>query len=173
MKSVCHAENARGVDRLAGPRTSKRTSSVRADTCQGIPIYCVLAVLLISLLAFLQVSNASATVLSWFVNLITVSQLINLSVVCATILFWRRALAAQGISRDSLPYRAIAQPFAAYLGLICCSAMAFVGGYTVFLPGNWDVPTFLFSYFMIGLFSVHYVGWKICQEDQKQGTARS
>jgi amino acid transporter len=39
--------------------------------------------------------------------------------------------------------------------------MAFVGGYTVFLPGKWSIPTFLFSYTMIGLFPVLYFGWKI------------
>lgn len=39
-------------------------------TRNGVPIYCVLAVLLISLLAFLQVSNNAAVVLQWFVNLV-------------------------------------------------------------------------------------------------------
>ena len=39
--------------------------------------------------------------------------------------------------------------------------MTFVGGYTVFLPGKWDVPTFLFSYTMIGVFPVLFVGWKM------------
>lgn len=40
-------------------------------TKNGVPIYCVLAVLLISLLAFLQVSNSAAVVLSWFVSLVS------------------------------------------------------------------------------------------------------
>ena len=39
--------------------------------------------------------------------------------------------------------------------------MTFVGGYTVFLPGMWDVPTFLFSYTMIGVFPVLFVVWKL------------
>lgn len=39
-------------------------------TKNGVPIYCVLATLLISLLAFLQVSNNAAIVLQWFVNLV-------------------------------------------------------------------------------------------------------
>ena len=39
-------------------------------TRNGVPIYCVALVLLISLLSFLQVSNSSAVVLSWFVNLV-------------------------------------------------------------------------------------------------------
>jgi amino acid transporter len=39
--------------------------------------------------------------------------------------------------------------------------MAFVGGYTVFLPGNWDIPTFFFSYTMIGVFPMIVIGWKL------------
>jgi len=39
--------------------------------------------------------------------------------------------------------------------------MAFVGGYTVFLPGNWDIPSFLFSYTMIGVCPVLFISWKI------------
>jgi len=39
--------------------------------------------------------------------------------------------------------------------------MAFVGGWTVFLPGHWDVPTFLFSYAMLGIAPVLFLFWKI------------
>jgi amino acid transporter len=131
-----------------------------------VPIYSVGVVLVISLLAFLQVSNGSATVLSWFVNLITASQLINYSVTCATFLCWRRALKAQNINLDSLPYKSILQPGAAYVGMICTIVMAFVGGYPVFLPGEWDVPTFLFSYFMIGIFPVLFFGWKVVKKSK-------
>jgi len=49
-------------------------------TKNGVPIYCVLAVLVVSLLAFLQVSNNAAVVLQWFVNL--VSLLMFLVVAC-------------------------------------------------------------------------------------------
>ena len=41
-------------------------------TRQGVPIYCVLIVLLISLLSFLQVSNSASVVLEWFVNLVMI-----------------------------------------------------------------------------------------------------
>lgn len=40
-------------------------------TRNGVPIYCVGIVLLISLLAFLQVSNSASVVLNWFVNLVS------------------------------------------------------------------------------------------------------
>jgi hypothetical protein len=39
-------------------------------TKAGVPIYCVAAVLLIALLAFLQVSNNASVVLNWFISLV-------------------------------------------------------------------------------------------------------
>ncbi|KAK3307578.1 amino acid permease/ SLC12A domain-containing protein [Chaetomium strumarium] len=115
-------------------------------TRNGVPIYAVGLVLAIALLAFLQVSNNAAVVLQWFVSLVTASQLINFSVMALTYLRFHAALKAQGIARETLPYRAWLQPYAAWYGLAGCFVMTFVGGYSVFLPGNWDVPTFLFSY---------------------------
>jgi len=111
----------------------------------GVPYYTVLLVLAIALLSFLQVSNDAAVVLQWFVNLVTASQLINFCVICVTYLCWYAALRRQRFNRDDLPYKAILQPYAAWYGLAGCFVMTFIGGYTVFLPGNWDVPTFLFS----------------------------
>ena len=39
-------------------------------TRSGVPIYCVVVVLLLSLVSFLQVSSGSAVVLNWLVNLV-------------------------------------------------------------------------------------------------------
>ncbi|KAH9985515.1 amino acid permease/ SLC12A domain-containing protein [Xylariaceae sp. FL0662B] len=130
-------------------------------TRNGVPIYCVTFVLLIALLAFLQVSENAAVVLSWFVSLVTASQLINFSVMCFTYICFYRALKAQGISRDTLPYKGIMQPYAAYFALIATFIMTFIGGYTVFLPGKWDVPSFLFSYTMIFVCPVLFIGWRL------------
>lgn len=111
----------------------------------GVPYAAVLLVLGVALLSFLQLESGAARVLQWFVSLVTASQLINFGVVCATYLRWYEALKAQGVERRGLPYRARWQPAAAWYGLVGAGTMAFVGGYTVFLPGKWDVPTFLFS----------------------------
>lgn len=147
-------------------------------TRQGVPIYCVLVVLLISLLSFLQVSNSASVVLQWFVNLVgvpfpeflsgrpnyeqvTASQLINFSVMSYTFIRFMKACEVQGLSRDTLPYKGWGQPYAAWYALTGCFVMTFVGGYTVFLPGMWDVPTFFFSYAMIGVFPILFVFWKV------------
>lgn len=107
-------------------------------TCnkQGVPYFCVALTLAISLLAFLQVSNNAAVVLSWFVSLVTASQLINFSVMAYTFLAWKKACDVQGLNRKDLPHTAFWQPFSAYYALIGCFIMTFVGGYTVFLPGK-------------------------------------
>lgn len=116
-------------------------------TKAGIPVYCVGCTLLFALLSFLQLSSNTAVVLNWFVSLVTASQLINFCAVCVSYLCFHRALKAQGISRDSLPYKAWFMPYAAYYALVWTFVMAFVGGYTVFLPlpGMWKIADFLFS----------------------------
>lgn len=127
----------------------------------GVPIYSVIVVLLIALLSFLQVSSNTATVLGWFVSLITASQVINYCVMAATYICFYRALKAQGIDRRTLPYRGLFQPYAAWYACGACFFMAFFGGYTVFLPGYWDVSTFLFSYMMVFIFPVLFIVWKL------------
>ncbi|MCJ1395500.1 hypothetical protein MMC18_008386, partial [Xylographa bjoerkii] len=92
---------------------------------------------------------------------VTASQLISFSVIAFTFIRFKKACEAQGLSRDSLPYEGWLQPYAAYYALTGCFVMTFVGGYTVFLPGQWDLPTFFFSYTMIGVFPVLFVFWKL------------
>ncbi|KAJ3995630.1 general amino acid permease AGP2 [Lentinula boryana] len=134
----------------------------------GVPVWCVIATLGIALLSFLQVSNNSAVVLQWFVNLVTASQLLNYAIICFTYLRFYKALKVQGISRDTLPHKSFWQPFSAYYGFTGTIVMAFVGGYTVFLPGRWDIPSFFFSYTMIGILPVLFVYWKIYRQTKWQ-----
>lgn len=104
-------------------------------TKQGVPIYCVMVVLAIALLSFLQVSNNAAVVLQWFVNLVTASQLINFSVMAFTFIKWKKACEVQGLDRNTLPFTSRLQPFQAWYALIATFIMTFLGGYEVFLPG--------------------------------------
>lgn len=114
-------------------------------TKTGVPIYCVATVLVFALLSFLQLGSSSAVVLNWFISLVTASQLLNFAAVCVSYICFHRALKAQGIDRSTLPYRAWFMPYGAYYALVWTVVMAFVGGYEVFLPGNWKVADFLFS----------------------------
>ncbi|EHL03161.1 putative General amino acid permease AGP2 [Glarea lozoyensis 74030] len=86
------------------------------------------------------------------------------SVMAFTFIKWKKACDVQGFDRNTLPHKSFWQPFSAYYALTGCFIMTFVGGYTVFLPGYWDVPTFLFSYLMIGVFPVIFVSWKVLKK---------
>lgn len=75
-----------------------------------------------------------------------------------------KACQAQGLSRDSLPYKGWGQPYVAWYAFTGCFVMTFVGGYPVFLSGNWSIPTFFFSYTMIGVFPLLFFGWKFLKK---------
>jgi len=99
--------------------------------------------------------------LQWFINLGTTGMLLNYAIISWTYLRFYYALKAQGISRDSLPYKTFWQPFCGYYALCGTLIMAFVSGYTVFLPGKWDTTTFFFSYTMVGLVPLLFIFWKV------------
>lgn len=132
-----------------------------ATTKTGIPIYCVLISLLWALLSFLQLGESAAVVLDWIINLITSCQLINFTVLCVVYFFFHRALKAQGIDRDSLPFKGWFQPWLSIIGGTSAFVMIFVTSYEVFLPGAWDVKSFLFLYLMIFIDVAIFVGYKL------------
>jgi len=128
---------------------------------RGVPYFSVILVLAIALLAFLSVSKSSTIVLTWFVNLVTASQLINFAVMVFAYLRFRKAMQVQGISRSELPYTSRFNPYTAYWALGMILMMILTQGYYVFLKGGWDVSNFLFSYLMVGIFPTIFIVWKI------------
>ncbi|KAK0463518.1 general amino acid permease AGP2 [Desarmillaria tabescens] len=89
-----------------------------------------------------SVSERSSVVLEWFTDIITVCQSVNYA-------GFYMALKIQGISRNSLPYRSKYQPYLAFYSLFCSFIMIFATGFTVFLPGQWNTTTFVFSYILV------------------------
>lgn len=127
---------------------------------RGVPVYAVLVVLGLSLLAFLAVNKSSTVVLNWFINMVTSCELINFIVMLSTYLRFYQALACQGISRSSLPYMSRLNPYTAYYALSMLIMMIVSQGYANFIPGHWDLSSFFFSYAMLGIFATFYLAWK-------------
>ncbi|KAJ7911363.1 general amino acid permease AGP2 [Mycena leptocephala] len=137
---------------------------------RGVPVYCVCVAMLFSLLAFLQLGNASSVVLQWITRFATTSGMANYAMIAFTYLRFHAALKAQGIPRESLPRRSPWQPFCGnpflnrYYALVASFAMIFISGYAVFLPGNWNSATFIFSYALIAVLPFIFVGWKLIRQ---------
>lgn len=137
---------------------------LRKTTKSGVPIYCLIVIMLFSLLAFLNVSSGSAKVLAYFTNVITAAQVIDYIVICITYVFFYNACKAQGIDRRTLPYYGYFQPCCAWIAGIFLSAVVCVYGYSVFLPGRWDVSTFFTHYTMLLLAPITFFGWKLTKK---------
>jgi len=81
------------------PKILKRT------TKNGIPWICFLVTMLFPFLSFLSVGSGSAQAIKWLVNLVTASQVLNYVIMGITYLFFYRACKAQGLDRNTLPYK--------------------------------------------------------------------
>lgn len=130
----------------------------------GIPYYSVATALAFSLLALLQLSKSSSTVLDWLVGICTASYLLNYFGTVITYLHFYSALKKQGIDRNTLPYRGRFQPYAAWYALCGTFVMTLIIGYTVFINGEWDTTTFVTSYLMVGFFPTAFIFWKFVKK---------
>ncbi|SCU83690.1 LADA_0C12970g1_1 [Lachancea dasiensis] len=130
-------------------------------TKRGVPIYCCLSVLIICALAYLSVSNNTNKVLTWFLNVETAAMAIVYIFICVSYLQFRKGCLVQGVDLKSLPYYSKYLPYLTWHSLFWLTLMLFVSGYTVFLKDNWDVQSFVFSYFMIPFFVIFYLVHKL------------
>ncbi|KAI8960367.1 amino acid permease/ SLC12A domain-containing protein [Daldinia sp. FL1419] len=127
----------------------------------GIPVYAFALVMVFPFLSFLQVSNNTAQVVTWLATLTQGSQMINYIVLSLTYIFFYNATKAQGIDRKTLPYCGWFQPYCGYIGLVWMILIEATFGYSVFLPGHWNVGNFFAYYTMAMVAFCTYFGWKI------------
>ncbi|PPJ50807.1 hypothetical protein CBER1_06487 [Cercospora berteroae] len=132
---------------------------LRYCTKTGVPLFAFVIVMIFPCLSFLQVSNGSAEVLTWLINLITAGGVINYIVMCITYIFYHKAAVAQGLDRKSLPYYGWFQPGCAYLGLAWMSMVVCCYGYSAYAP--WNVESFFIYYAMLILAPILFIGWKV------------
>lgn len=129
-------------------------------TKAGVPWVAVLVTWSGGLLAFLNISNSSATVFNWLVNIAIVAGLIAWIVVTATYIRFRCAMVAHNML-DVLPYRTPLQPYAAYFACGMFSLLTLTNGFNIFLKGNWAFNDFVAAYVTIPIFLAFYLGHKV------------
>ncbi len=80
----------------------------------GVPYWCVLAIWSFGLLTFMSVSAGSSLVFAWFQNLVTIAQLFTWCSICVAYIYFKKALDAQGVDRNTLVFKSPMQPFLAW-----------------------------------------------------------
>lgn len=136
-----------------GPKILTRTTN------GGVPYVAVAFTSVFGLLGFMNESNNGSEVFNWLLNITGVAGFISWTCIGISHIAFMRALKAQGISRDTLPYKAMWQPWFSWYGIFFNVLIIFTQGFTSFIP--WNTSDFFVSYISLILFTVLYVGHKL------------
>lgn len=91
--------------------------------------------------------------------------IISWSGILWTSIRWHKGLKANGFDRGTLPYRAPLQPYLSYYGLTVCVLVLIFGGFGAFIH-EFDVSSFITTYFPIPFFAVLLFGYKIVKKSK-------
>lgn len=97
------------------------------------------------------------------VILITANQLLNHFSVSLTYIHFYRALRAQGIDRDTLPYKGKFQPYTSYVAVVATALLTLLLGFDLLvdIKNNWSIKYFFLDYAMLLFYGIMFVGWKV------------
>ncbi|GAA5847632.1 hypothetical protein JCM5353_004163 [Sporobolomyces roseus] len=124
------------------------------------PYYALIFCTVICCIAYLNVSAGSKKVFGYFTALVTIfGALTWMSILWSHIRFMK-ALKAQGISRDDLPWKAPFQPYFAWVSLIFVGIVTLFKGFDSFTP-RFAHDTFITNYLGIPIYIALYAGHKL------------
>ncbi|KAL8291302.1 hypothetical protein RQP46_002280 [Phenoliferia psychrophenolica] len=111
-------------------------------------------------LAYLNVSTGSKLVFGYFTSMVTIFGAITWMGILFAHIRFMKALKVQGISRDTLPYKAWGQPYLAWTAFSITGVVAFFKGFDVFIP-TFNYKSFITNYIGIPVFVAIWAGWKL------------
>ncbi|KAF1361775.1 arginine permease-like protein [Lizonia empirigonia] len=136
-----------------GPALLKKT------TKNGVPYLATAITAAMGLLGYMNCSASGTEAFNWLLNIISVAGFIAWSCVCICHIAFMRALKAQNIDRDTLPFKSWGGAPMAWYGLTFTIIITITQGFTAFVP--WNVENFFIAYISLILFAVLYIGHKI------------
>lgn len=127
---------------------------------RGVPYVALSVTALFCGLAFINLASGGPQTFSYLVASVTMFG--GLTWICILISHIRfmKAMKAQGMSRDSLPWQAPLQPYASYFAVVFTSVVVLFKGWNAFLfTFNWR--TFVTNYIGLPIFFLILIGWKV------------
>ncbi|KAI8634756.1 amino acid permease [Xylariaceae sp. FL1651] len=101
---------------------------------RGVPIYALALSSVFGLLAFLNVSDDSKQVFTYFVNVTTILGLLTWISILVTHIWFVRARKAQNLTNDMMPYTAPLGIWGSYIALFICVLVAITKNFDAFIP---------------------------------------
>ncbi|POY70900.1 hypothetical protein BMF94_6078 [Rhodotorula taiwanensis] len=126
----------------------------------GTPYWCTAVCSLVSCICFLAVSKSAKTVFGYFVSLVTLYGALTWLSILGSHIAMMRAMKAQGISRDELPYKSPMQPYMTYWSFGLTAVVTFFKGFDSFTP-KFTKTTFVTNYIGIPIYAALYIGYKV------------
>ncbi|KAL8392356.1 hypothetical protein RB595_002519 [Gaeumannomyces hyphopodioides] len=128
-------------------------------TIKGVPYYAVCCTAAFGLLGFMNVTESAKVVFKWLMNISGVAGFISWTSIGVSHIAFMRALKAQGMSRDGLPYKSPMGAWFSWYGVIFNVIIILTQGFTSFMP--WNTSNFFVAYISLILFAVLYIGHKL------------
>ncbi|KAH8898347.1 hypothetical protein GQ53DRAFT_742417 [Thozetella sp. PMI_491] len=146
-------------DRQA-PQIFHRTNS------RGVPVPAVALSSLFIVLGFMNATKDSSTVFGYFVSLVTIFGSLNWIAILVSHMAMMRAMKAQGISRDVMPYRNPLLPWATYPAFFVTALIIIFNGYAAFIP-TFKVDKFITSYIGVPVYIINLLVWKVVKKTRR------
>lgn len=112
-------------------------------------------------LAYLSASADALKVFGYFTSAVTIFGGLTWISILASHIGFMRGMKAQGISRDTLPYKSPFQPYSTYIALVFTVILCFFKGFDSFMGAKFDYTNFITHYIGIPVYIFGYVGFKL------------
>ncbi|KAK4046398.1 amino acid transporter [Microbotryomycetes sp. JL221] len=126
----------------------------------GTPFVALAFCSVICCIAFMAVSSGSRQVFTYFVALVTIFGALTWMSILFSHIRFMQALKAQGISRDTLPWKAPFQPYAAWIAFVITAIVTFFKGFDAFTP-TFNHKGFITNYLGLPIYFFLLVGFKV------------
>jgi amino acid transporter len=128
-------------------------------TTRGVPWVAFVATGSFMGLSFLCASSSALTIFNYMVStVVTMAALAWISILGTHIAFMR-GMKAQGISRQTLPYKSPFQPYLSYYGLLMTIIITIFKGFDAFMPFNYK--SFVTNYIGLLVYGFGYAYYKL------------
>ena len=132
---------------------------LKVTSKRGVPYWATAVTGAMGLLAYMNLSANGGEAFNWLLNIVSVAGFIAWTCVLVCHISFMRALKAQNIDRDTLPFKSWGgRPLAIY-GVTFTAIITITQGFTAFVP--WSTEDFFIAYISLILFAVLYLGHKI------------
>ncbi|CCK69690.1 amino acid permease KNAG_0C05920 [Huiozyma naganishii CBS 8797] len=122
-------------------------------TKTGVPFVAVLFTSLFGSLAFLELTTDGDKVFNWLLSIVAIAGFFAWLLISLSHIRFMKALEYRGISRNSLPFKAIFMPWLAYYATAFIILIILIQGFTAFAP-RFNVSDFVASYISLLLFVI-------------------